>query len=227
MKESIKNLSFGKGLITLLLFVFAIDLSGQTEEKIPLPQFLFPKFIKGIVKMKAGNTYSASINYNMVDEEMIFEQKGVYMVLDKPQLIDTVFIQNRCFVPFDKAFYEVVYKGPITFFIQHKAKYTQVPSTTAYGMKSPTNATYAVKSVQGGNQIRHLDVPDNVTVSTSPLYWVRKNNEMEKFNGQRQFIKIFPEKEAELKSFISKENLNVKNREDLIKLGIYCNEILK
>ena len=33
--------------------------------------------------MKSGETKSALLNYNTVDEEMLFEQNGNYMVINK------------------------------------------------------------------------------------------------------------------------------------------------
>jgi len=227
MKKSIMFLKAGKSLIIIVLCLIAFDLSAQTETKNPLPQFLFPKFSGTIIKMKAGNTYSALVNYNIIDEEMIFEQKGNYMALDKPELIDSVFIRNKTFVPVDKAFYEVVVNKPLTFFIQHKSKYAPVASATAYGMTSQVNAPTNVKRIQGGNQVRSLDLPDNVTISPASVNWVRKNGTLEKFTTERQLLKIFSEKEAELKEFFKKEKLDLKITEDVIKIANYCNELYK
>jgi hypothetical protein len=227
MKKIINFSNGGSTLIIIIIFLFAIDLSAQTGDANTLPQFLFPKFSKSIVKMKDGNIYTAFINYNMVDEEVIFEQKGKYMALDKPELIDTVFIQNKPFIPFEKSFYEVLVKGPLSFYIQHKCKFVPVGSTTAYGMTSQTLGTTAVRTMQVGNQVRSLDVPENVTISMASVNWVKKNNEMEKFTNERQFLKIFSEKETQLKEYIKKEKLDLKIREDLIKLGNYCNDLVK
>ncbi|MBA4323315.1 MAG: hypothetical protein C0408_10915, partial [Odoribacter sp.] len=112
--------------VILLSAMLSFGLNAQNDPAKTLPQFLFPKFSKGIVKMKAGNTYSANLNYNIVDEEMIFEQKGLYMTLDQPQDIDTVYFQNRKFVPFEKGFYEVLANGPVPFYIQYKGRYSSV-----------------------------------------------------------------------------------------------------
>ena len=201
--------------------------TGQTDPSNPLPQFLFPGFTKSLVKMKDGRDLVATINYNMVDEEMIFDQKGIYMALEKPQEIDTIYLQNRKFVPVDKSFYEVLNKGQITLFIQHKSRYSPVGSTTAYGMTSKTLGPTAVRTIQGGNQVRQLEVPDNVTVSPATVYWVRINGEMNKFTTDRQFMKLFPELEDKLKEFFKNDKIDIKSREDLIKLGNFCNSLNK
>jgi len=222
------NPNFVKGVFLLIILnLLFFDLLGQTDASNPLPQFLFPVFTKSIVKMKDGRTLTATMNYNMVDEEMIFEQRGVYMALEKPQDVDTVFLQNRKFVPVEKAFYEVLVKSKVILFIQHKSRYTLAGTTTAYGMKSVTLGSTPVMTAQSGNQVRQIDVPDDVTVSPATVYWVMKDNEMHKFNNEKQFLKIFPENEEKLKEYIKSNKLDIKSREDLIKLGDLCNELIK
>jgi hypothetical protein len=223
-----KTQSIVKGLLAAFLIQsMAPVLIAQTEQKRQLPQFLFEKFTKGIIKMKAGNTYSANLNYNLVDEEMVFEQKGTYMVLDKPEDVDTVFLQNRAFVYFDKAFYEVVLTGKIAFYLQNKSKYVPVAQTTAYGMTSQTLRARTVTGLSGGNQYRSLDIPEDVTISPASMSWVKLNGTMEKFNSTGQLIKLFPGLESELKKYIKTNKPDLKLREDLLKIGIFINELQK
>jgi hypothetical protein len=212
--------------LILLAAIVSQESFAQTAQKRELPQFLFDKFARGIVKMKAGNSYAANLNYSMVDEVMVFEQRGNYMVLDKPREIDTVFLQNRTFVPFSGAFYELVVPGKYPVYIQHKAKYVEAAKTTAYGMTSHTLANVNVTGIVQGAVYRTLDIPENTTVSASPVNWISKNGEMEKLSNANQLIKIFPEKEAELKQYIKSNKPDLKEREDLIKLGKFFNEIM-
>ena len=210
-----------------LMTIILPDLHGQTGTERPLPQFLFPEFTKSIIKMKDGRRLTATLNYNMVDEEMVFQQNKTYMVLDNPEETDTVYLQNRQFIPVDKTFYEVLVKGNISFFIQHKSRYAPVSGTTAYGMKSPTLGPSSVLTMRSGNQIRSVDLPDNVTVSPATVYWVKTGNEMQKFTTEKQFLKLFPGSEDDLRNFIKESKIDLKSREDLIKLGNFCNEVIR
>ena len=158
---------------------------------------------------------------------MIFDQRGVYMALEKPQEIDTIYLQNRRFVPVEKAFYEVLVNGQVTIFIQHKSRYAPVGSNTAYGLKTQTLGPSSVQSINVGNQTRQINVPENVTVSPATLYWVKIDGEMNKFTNEKQFLKLFPGKDDKLKEFIKNSNLDLKVREDLIKLGNFCNSLVK
>lgn len=197
---------------------FAQDNKAQS-----LPQFLLPLFEKGKVLLKSGAVTTSDLNYNMVDEEMIFINNGAYYALDKLNEIDTVFLNKRKFVPVGKSYYEVVVKNTIPFFIQYKSKYTSSGTPTAYGLTSQVNDPTTFRTIRSGNQVRDVQVPDNVTVSSEKIYWVLLRNEMKSFRTQKQFLKFFPEKSKELEEFINKNNIDFKKPEQVKSLIIYCN----
>jgi hypothetical protein len=221
------RLSFITGLISVIMFFIPANMQAQTESSNPLPQFLFPSFSKGIIKMKDGRTMAAVLDYNMVDEEMVFQQNNLYLVLDKPEEVDTVFLRNRKFVPAEKVFYEVVASGKVTIFIQHKSRYSPVGTNSAYGLKTQTAGPATVQSVRGGGQYRKLDVPDDVTVSPATVYWARINGTMNKFQTEKQFLKLFPGSETKIREFIKTSGIDIKTPEGLSSLGKFCNELVK
>jgi hypothetical protein len=214
------------GLIVAMCFIM-IEMYGQSDNTKSLPQFLFPKFSKGILRMKDGRALTATLNYNMLDENMVFEQKGVYMIVDKPGDIDTVSLNNSSFVYINKAFYDVVCKGNVTIFIEHKCRLSPAGSATAYGMTSKTLGPTAVWSMQSGNQFRNLDLPSDVTVSDATVFWVKTDGKMTKFQNEKQFIKIFPGNEDVIKNFIKKSGIDIKTPAGLAMLGQFCNDLPK
>jgi hypothetical protein len=212
-------------VVFFISFIFPGFIAGQSSQQKALPQFLFDQFSRGIIKMKDGRQMKATIDYNTVNEEMIFQQGTKYMLLDKPEEIDTVYIQGIKFIPQGRCFYEVAWEGPVSIFIENKAKYTQVATTTAYGMKSPTNERINVTSVQGGNQVRNLELPDNVTIVPATVYWVKVNGTMNKFTNEKQFLKIFPGSEDKIKEFIKTSKIDIKSPEGLKSLGNFCSSL--
>ena len=228
MKHADKTIILRVAIMKLLISVTFVNILCQTDPGNPLPQFLFPEFSKGVVRTKAGTGMEAILNYNMVDEEMVINQRGVFMVLDKPEEIDTVFLRNRKFIPVEKAFYEVVVGGPVSIFIQHMSRYAPTGSATAYGMTSQTLGPTAVGTIRGGNQVRNLDIPPNVKISPATIYWVRVNGQMQRFTTERQFLRLFPDDKADqIKSFIRKSNIDLKSADDLVRLGNFCNSVIQ
>ena len=102
-----------------------------------------------------------------------------------------------------------------------------------YGSKSQATGPVQYKRFELTNivyqygEVAYIDLPPNVDIAPASVFWVNNNGNLQKFNTVKQFLKIFPEYSAQIKEYIKKENINIKSREDVIKLGNYCNEILK
>lgn len=209
--------------ITLLFMV--VPLTAQTDSIANLPQFLYPNFTKSIVKFKTGGSITAILNYNTVTEKMTFFQNGALLTLKKPETVDTIFIQTAKFVFNENVFFEVLLNAPVSLFIQHKSDLTSAGKPSAYGTPSETASSTAISKLYD-DKTYNLKLPENFKVIPSPVFWVRINNVMQRFSSERQFLKIFPAKEDEIKKFIKKFNINIKKQNDLIKLVTYCNELI-
>jgi hypothetical protein len=219
---------FLKSVVMICLLTIIIPVTNaQNDPGDKFPQLLFKKFIPGTIMLKSGKSTTANLNYNTVEEEMLFEQGVNYMVINKLEDVDTIVIDNRKFVPVGAAFYEVITNGKLSLYIQHKNRFAPVPGKTAYGMSSPTLGPSAINTVRGaGRQVRTLELPDNVTISAATVYWARVDKEMIKFTTERQFLKILPGKEDQVKAFIKRNDIDIKSPEKLWALGNFCNRLI-
>ena len=215
----------------ILAVSMGMSAPGQTNPDNPLPHFVFPGFTKGVTRMKDGTVFSSNLNYNTVDEIMVTQLEGKYRFARDVGRIDTILIENKKFVPVGKVFYEVLLQGPVSFFLQNKSHLTPKGSSVGYGSRSQSiGATNFKKFEMQQNlvnnqwEVINIDLPSNLEVTPASVYWVRKNGNFEKFTNLNQFYKIFPEQESELKKFVKNEKINM-NREDIIKLAIFCNQI--
>lgn len=214
-------------LSTLIFLQLTAPVFSQTDSLINLPNLLIPRFTKSIIKLKSGEIYTATLNYNTVDQEMVFMQKKIFLVLNEPEKVDTIFMANRTFVPFPKGFYEVLVKGFITLFVQHKSYVEYEGSPTLYGAKSQTTPPSNVRQIYGANGPINLKLPQGYKVSEDSQYWVRTSSKMEAFKTKKQFLKIFQEKKSELDNFITKNKTDFNNRNNVIELITFCNQLYK
>ena len=226
------NSYFKTTLFALLIVILSLDLSGQDNQGNPLPHFLFPSFKEGLVIMKDGKNFSALLNYHMVDEKIITELNGTYRYSKDPQLMDTIYLENRIFVPVENMFYELLSSGPATFFLQNKSNFTPKGSDIGYGAKPKSvgrtqYSRFELSDLRYFGEVAYMDLPPDVDITPASVFWVSKNGKLEKFSTEKQFLKLFPGYEPELKEFIKKENISIKSREDVIMLGNYCNKIIK
>lgn len=227
LRNSIIHICPRQIFIIVLLFSNAIHLSAQTNSDENLEQYLLPGFTRSVVRMKTGISYNAVMNYNTVTEKIVFEHNGIFLDMTDTKSVDTISIQNRKFIPFNEVFYEVLVNAPISLFLQHKSDLIPPGQPSGYGSTSQTSSikSYSTLSRNGGNY--NLKIPSDYEIKPSPIYWIRKNDTMFSFLNKRQFLRIFPEKNDEINKFINQKPLRIENRDDLIKLVNYCNEVIR
>jgi hypothetical protein len=214
-------------ILTVLLSAYLLLLTAQTITDDSLPQYLFPEFAMGIVKMKNGSNQRVLMNYNTLTETMVFKQNGILMDMTNLDGIDTISLQNAKFVPAAKVFYEVLVNAPVSLFVQHKSELKSTGRPAAYGTKSQTTGPTSLSKLYTHNRSYNLKLPEDFKVSHSSVNWIRINGIMHKFLTERQFLKIFPGRENDIQKIISQTNLDIKNKNDLINLVNYCNELIK
>jgi len=218
---------FQISLIALVIFSYSnLGLIAQEDKEHP-PHYVFPTFIKGSVIMKNGNTNHSLLNYNTVTQEMIFEQNGKRLALDKLKTIDTVIISDRKFIPVGNVFYEVAHMAPISLYIQHKGEITNEGRPIGYGTTRQTTSSTSFSKLTTEDGLYDLKLPDAYYVTNTSINWIKMDGSMVKFVNRRQFLKIFPDQENELKQFIKEHKIDLKVREDLITLVKYCNEVMQ
>ena len=72
----------------------------------------------------------------------------------------------------------------------------------------------------------NLKLPDDYTVKLDQIFWIKKDS-LQNYSTERQFLKLFPEKEAELKEFIKKQKIKFDKPADQVRMVERCNELTK
>ncbi|MEI6048002.1 MAG: hypothetical protein WCS03_03820 [Bacteroidota bacterium] len=217
-------------LIVFLLFtIFLSDsqVNAQIDTALFSTHYVLPDFVAGSVKMKNGRIEVASMNYNKLTEEMIFDKKGVKMALDSTEAIDTVHIESRIFVPHEKVFYEVLVIGPVSLYMQHKCNLLAAGNPSGYGGTSETGASRNLSSLTNTGRAYKLNLPGDYHVTDASKFWIKSNAIFYKANTGAQIAKAFPEREKEIKEYIKQKKLDLNNTTDLVTLIIKCNELIR
>ena len=211
---------------TMVFLVFILPLKAQIPDTLQnMPNLLLPKFTRGIVKLKAGSTYTAVLNYDLVGQQMVFLQRKLTIVLDDPQLVDTIHLANRTFVPFEKRFYEILLSGPITLFKQNRSYVESKGTPIGYGALSQTTSPSYVQRIFESTGVINLTIPKNYNIVDDSEYWIRRNGELSHFATKKQFLKIFPDREKELSQYIKKDKTDFKSTVSIVQLVQYCSEL--
>lgn len=214
-------------LVFICLMILLFPVKAQTNSDGTSPQFLFPDFSISKVRMKNGQSQSVNLNYNTVSEKMVYEKEGSLYDMVNPPMIDTVFLQNCKFVPAGNLFHEVLLIAPISLFIQYKGEIIPPGTPAGYGGTSQVSNTKMMTSVELSSGYYNLKLPADFKVKVDPVYWIRRGSEMFSFMNERQFLKIFPDKEALFKQFIKQNRIKIDRLPDLVRLIKYCNELMR
>ena len=79
----------------------------------------------------------------------------------------------------------------------------------------------------GGGQVYNMKLPEDLIIKSAPVFLISINNNNFSFVNERQFLKLFPGKEKEIKSLIKKNRLKFENPMDMIRLVQYCSQSVK
>lgn len=202
-----------------LLFIFLIGSSAFAQVKVmEVTHYIFPEFTKGTVLMKAGVKNEASLNYNSLSEEMIFESNGKKLALGQLDLIDTVYIKGRKFIPLKGRFVEIIYNSTYALYAELKCKVKDPGKPAAYGGTSQTSSTTSYSSFFSGGQVYELKLPEGYETSPFVEYWLKKDGELTKFLSIRQLSKMFDESEDLFKEYVRKNNVKYDNQASIVHL---------
>lgn len=220
-----KKLYLTVTVFVLFFAMMSLPVKAQTNSDGSSPQFLYPEFAKSKVRMKNGQIQYIVLNYNTVSEKMVFQKDDKLYDMVNPEMVDTVFLHDSKFVPAGKVFYEIVLAAPVAFFVQHKGELMSPGTPAGYGQPSQVSNTKNISSVELSSGNYNIQLPTDYTVKTELIYWIRKDGNMFSFVTERQFLKLNPEKETDLKQFIKQNKIKFDRSPDMVKLAEYYNKL--
>lgn len=210
-------------IILVLIFSHAFHLEAQTTADGSRPQFLFPEFVQGKVRMRNGLSQSLKLNYNTVSEKMVYEKEGLLYDIVNVWMIDAVIIQNTMFVSVGTVFHQLLFIGPMPLLAYYRGEIIPSGTIVGYGGTSQVSNAKSITSLKLGIGDYNDRLPPDYIVKNEKVYVVKRDGKFQNFVNEKQFLKIFPYKELELKKFIRQNRIRFDNDSDLIQLVEFCN----
>jgi hypothetical protein len=207
-----------------------ITLSGSAQsiqENVNTKPLLFETFINGVVLMKSGAVEQSPLNYNTDNQSVVFIKDEKYMVLDDLDNIDTIYIQQKKFVPVNNAIYQVVSQdGPVALLLSFSNKIQPLISTADHNGSSKQAQSQVSNTVTDSYTTKLFR--GNYSVEIHRHYWFKKNDKLYRVTPKRQFVNSFTSKARNtVENYIAAENINFDYEPDLIKLVAFCNKELQ
>jgi hypothetical protein len=218
--------------LALVLFILTTLITGQDTIRAQItvsdniPQYLFNRFADGLIVKKSGENVLATLNYNIVTEEMIFIENDRFLALGNLQSIDTVYLNNMIFLPAPEAFYELAVTGKVKLLVQFSGTVQVEGEDVGYGVTSKTSRVTSLSALTNSGALYNMDLPENLKVSRKITYHVEFDGVRERFINKRAFLRIFKDKKKELERFIKDEDIDFANYSDVVSLIQYLNNEL-
>jgi hypothetical protein len=212
-------------IFIVIILSISLPLNSQTDASRSNPEFLYPEFSICKVLLKNGNNESMMLNYNILTEKMIFIADDKQYEIVNPGMVDTIFMQGSRFMPVGKGFYEVLITEQISLLVQHKGKLLPPGKPAGYGGTSQVSNTRMVSSLQRSDGNYKMNIPSDYKVLDNPVYWISIKSVIHSFISKGQFLKIFPEKNGDLKKYIKQNRIKFDNQPDMVMLVKYCNDL--
>lgn len=214
-----------KSLFAGILFALLFSTVSFSQIKVSddIPQYLFNRFTDGLVVKKSGEKVVAELNYNIATQEMIFKKDGRFLALGNLNTIDTVYLNNMVFIPYDNMFLEFAVSGKIDLLVQFSGTARVKGEDVGYGVSSETSRVTSMTSITNGGALYNLDLPDNIEITRNITYYVRQGEEMERFVNERAFARLFRDKKKKIKNYIKDNNLDFDNYSDVVQVVTWLN----
>ncbi|SFQ23487.1 hypothetical protein [Parafilimonas terrae] len=205
----------------VLLLAAILIYKGVFAQK-QLTQYLFPEFKEGSVLQKSGTVTKTQLNYNTLTQEMIFKQGEQFLALDKIQEVDTVYLNDKKFIPGDNMFYEVATQTPVALLLQHTSDIIPSGNETGFG-KSQTTAVTNIADLKRGGRAYSLSLPDEYSFKNKTAYFLKKDGKYILITNVKDIKKVFSDKESAIEDYTKKNKVNFKKNETVAALIEFCN----
>ena len=200
-------------LLLLILFTFP-SLSAQFFGTKVAPHYVFPEFEDGVVKLTTGQVTEAKLNYNMITEEILFDNNGNILALAGNTLanLDSVIILDRKFIREGGKYYEVLFDEAFTILIFYGIQVTSAGKEGAYGVKSKVAAIDKYNRFIGSDGNMYAsELSEEYELSKKYVYILRKGGEDKKFNSLSHIRKSYKEQKLKYKTFSKKHKPKYEN----------------
>ena len=202
-------------LVIQILLCSSLSAAAQSNTKlVKLEHYVMDSFANGKVKQKSGQVTNQVLNYNLITKEMIFEQGGKYLAIAHPEDVDTVFLNQRKFVPVDNSFYEYLAGSPYPLFAEYTCTIKEPGVQTGFGT-STTTASVSMKALIREGGAYGLKLPDEFEVIPAHSLYIRKDGKFFKIKNEQQLIKLFPDKKELIRNWVKNNKTNFSRNEDV------------
>jgi hypothetical protein len=189
--------------------------------------YLFNDFKDAIVYLADGTQTKEKINYNLEYDKLSFidpEDRLIKFVTNSQNIL-SLKIDNRIFFMNGKNLVELLSTTP-TVYVQYKQRIRGGNTKGAYGTLSDAASikTYEPSQHEAWKH-SESDLSDIVVGERYHIYWVEKDGKLKQFENIKQFSKIYPKHQNEIKQYLENNAADFGNVKEIKRLCAYMYQL--
>ena len=202
----------------------------QNEHEVLDRMYQYPQFVDGQAVYENGDVVSSKLNYNYLSNQIIFiNPRGDTLELVNGGDFKMIVINVDTFYYFNKQFIQLVSHYP-TYNVLKRRTLQNIGSEKkgAYGTYSSSSAITNVSTMpENGNPTVHFLSDENITYDFKETFFL--SGKYGKFYPatKKGINELFGKYDKELKEFLNKNSIDFNKKEDLEKLTIFAQSVLK
>lgn len=197
--------------------------------------FLYPDMADAVVNYEDGQTIQAKLNYSILLDQMQIQTRRGILPLETKDL-KTLRVENATFIHRgEEGYFEVFFEGKLSLYLKRQIIVSAMPVRRgAYGTADYTSSIDQASSIQTNstgdfNREIFLENPSgqemDITLRYNEHFIIEKGGTLVRVNNARQLQRDFPEYRNELRDFLRGENINFSNRQHLVKLVKFMEDL--
>ena len=187
-------------------------------------QFLFKEYQNADIKLKNGKFVNTDINYNVLFQQIWYEDSNEYYIVKEPSKIEFIELENHKFLVINDIIYEIIAHSNKHKILKHQEinyephKKNNGPYGTSTYTSAQDNVTSYFTQPSGVNNIESSSDPD-IEIITN--YYISDNDDNIYDLSKRKIYHLFENKEDLIKKYFKQNKINLKNEKDIIELFKY------
>ncbi|MGZ3851624.1 MAG: hypothetical protein ACXVLT_02705 [Flavisolibacter sp.] len=202
----------------------------QNEHEVLEKMYQYPQFVSGNAIYESGEVVASKMNYNCLTNQVCFiSPRGDTLELTNGGDFSKIVMNVDTFFYFNKQFIQLVSHYPTYNLLKRRTlQNSGWEKRGAYGTYSGNSAITTVNSIPNGdNGYVRLPSDENISFVFKETYFL--SGKFGKFYPatKKGAIELFGKDEKYLKEFLQKNSIDFSKREDIEKLLVFAQSVLK
>lgn len=192
--------------------------------------FYFNSFENGIAYFNDGGISKANFNYNVVYNDICYIDNKQILVINNPEELDSIKIENKIFRYIDGRVFETISSGKIPVLLGRKPDLSTEKPSGAYGTESTTSAaskktSFYTNATNYEGDHCNIGNEEDREIPILEKYYMLIDNELV-LATKTQINKQFKNNKSDIKNFINENNINIRDKKDLVSLASFLEKLL-